>query len=159
MKHTALTCRLHLEDFLHNIRKFDKNWAPGQPRRNIQNVLGRVQWAFGPRAEADNLRKYLILHIGTLKLRMTQHGLGVLDVALKQGSEEQKELKKSIVDSSTNLRGDLRAQALIAQENQSKISTLIRSVNQDVIIPLRAMMGFVTNVQYGWLHLLASLIS
>ena len=110
---------------------------------------GKIKWAFKGRKEAQKLRDYLNVHIGTINMLLVRQGLEMLDVANEQSNENQQALKESIEVSSNELRevrGDLQVQALSVRENKSLTQKLFQLVGGDVVAPVRTLIDAVAKV-------------
>lgn len=151
IKCAALSCRYPLEEFLAEVQKYEKNLGLGLGKSNdkIKNAFRKVQFAFGPRKEANNLRIILNTYIGTINMLLVQQGLETLDVASECMDKNQEELRVRVEESTRELRevkGNSEAQAVAVKENNAMIRKLVSMVSGDLAAPLKALAQMVTNV-------------
>lgn len=145
IKCAALTCRNPIEEFLSKIQKYEKSLGLGKSVYKIRNAGRKVQYALKKKDEANRLRHYLNLHIGTINALMLQISLERLDVA----SEESRETKDRIQSCSRELkevRGNAEAQVLAVSENKSIIYKLLKMVNGEIAAPLKTLSQTVVKV-------------
>jgi hypothetical protein len=55
IKYAALSCRRPLEQFLANIRKYDKSLGVWNERGRLRSAADKVRWAFGQKNEISKL--------------------------------------------------------------------------------------------------------
>lgn len=149
IKYAALTCRYPLEDFLAKIQKYEKSLGVGKSVGRIKHAGRKVQYAFEKKDEADTLRTYLNMHIGTINMLLVRQGLELLDVASEQTDKNQEELRDRIEGSSRELRevrGNVEAQALALRENNSIIQKLFWMVGGELAAPLKSLSQTVAKV-------------
>lgn len=99
--------------------------------------------------EADRLRNYLNIHIGTINMLLVRHGLELLDLSSEQIYKNHQELRDGIEDSSRDLRevrGNVEAQALAFKENNSLIQKLFGMVSGEIAAPLNSLSQTVAKV-------------
>ena len=145
IKCAALTCREPIEQFLTKIQKYEKSLGLGKSGNKIRDVGRKVQYALEKKEEANRLRHYLNLHIGTINALMLQISLVRLDVA----SEESRDTKDRIQSCSRQLKevkGNAEAQVLAVRENKSIIYKLLKMVNGEVVAPLKTLSQTVAKV-------------
>lgn len=149
IKCTALTCRYPLEEFLAKIQKYEKSLGLGGSGGKIKDAGRKIQYAFGKKDEANTLRNYLNVHIGTINMLLVRSGLEMLDVASEQRDKNQEELRDRIEGSSrelTEVRGNVEAQALAIRENNSIIQKLFCMVSGEIAAPLKSLSQTVAKV-------------
>ena len=149
IKCAALICRYPLENFLAKIKKYEKSLGLGKSVGKIKDAGKKVQYAFGKKDEADTLRTYLNMHIGTINMLLVRQGLEMLDVASEQTDKNQEELRDRIEGSSRELRevrGNVEAQALAVRENNSIIQKLFWMVSGELAAPLKSLSQTVAKV-------------
>ncbi len=142
IKCAALTCRYPLEEFLAKIQKYEKSLGLGKSIGKIKDAGRKVQYAFGKKDEADTLRNYLNIHVGTINMLLVRQGLEMLDVASEQTDKNQEELRDRIEGSSRELRevkGNVEAQVLAVKENSSLIQKLFGMVSGEISAPLKSL--------------------
>ncbi len=149
IKCAALTCRYPLEEFLAKIQKYDKNLGLDKSNDKVRTTARKVQYAFTRKSEANTLRSYLNIHIGTINMLLVRQGLEMLDVASEQRDKNQDELRDRIEDSSRELRevrGNTEAQALAVKRNNSMLRKLFQMVSGDLTAPLGSLSQAVAKV-------------
>ena len=142
IKCAALTCRYPLEEFLAKIQKYEKSLGLVNSIGKIKDAGRKVQYAFGKKDEANTLRSYLNIHIGTINMLLLQQGLELLDVASEQTDKNQEGLRDIIEVSSRELRevrGNVEAQTLAVRENKSITQKLFWMVSGEIAAPLRSL--------------------
>lgn len=147
IKCAALTCEDQLKDFLAKIQKYERSLGIGKSVSKIKDAGRKVQYAFGKKDEANTLRNYLNIHIGTINMLLVRQGLQMLEVASEQTDKNKEELKERIEDSSRELRevrGNVEAQSLAVRENNSIIQKLFWMVSGEIAAPLRSLSQTVT---------------
>lgn len=100
MRCLHLQVRVHLEEFLTKIQKYEKSLGLGTSAGKFKDVGRKVQFAFGKKNEAATLRNYLNIHMATIIMLMVQQDLETLDVASEQTDRNQEELRDRIKGSS-----------------------------------------------------------
>ena len=152
IKYAALTCRSPIEQFLAKIQKYEKSLGLGKSVNKIIDAGRKVQYAGEKKDEANKLRRYLNLHIGTINMLMLQHGLERLDIASEQSEQnrrDQEEIKDRIESCSRELKevkGNVEAQVLAVRENKSIIYKLFRMVSGEIAAPLKTLSQTVAKV-------------
>ena len=149
IKCAALTCKIPLEDFLVKIQKYDKHLGVGEPNSKIKTAARKVQFAFKEKNEANALRNYLNIDIGTINMLLLRQGFEMLDLASESMDKNYEELRVKIEDSFRELkevRGNAEAQTLAVKENRSMLRKLLWMVQRDYTIPLRALSQTVAKV-------------
>ena len=148
IKCAALTCKIPLEDFLAKIQKYDKHLG-SEKNDKIKTAARKVQFAFKERNEANALRNYLNIHIGTINMLLLRQGFEMLHIASESMDKNYEELRVRIEDSTRELkevRGNAEAQTLAVKENNSILRKLLWMVNRDYKISLRALSQTVAKV-------------
>ena len=73
VKVAALTCQYRLDDFAEKLKKYEglgrATKANGAEKARLWRL--KLQWGFSMEAEVQNLRAYLIAHVGYLNMRLT----------------------------------------------------------------------------------------
>ena len=103
----------------------------------------------GKKNEADSLRNYLNLHIGTINMLMLQNGLEKLDVTSEQSNKNQDEIKDGFERCSREIKevkGNIEAQVLAVRENKSIIQKLFGMVGGEIAAPLKTLSQTVAKV-------------
>ena len=149
IKCAALTCSYPVEEFLAKIQKYEKSLGLGKSVDKVRDAGRKVQYAFGKKDEANRLRNYLNLHIGTINMLMLQEGLERLDVASEKSEKNQEETKDGIDSCSRELKdvkGNVEAQVLAVRENKSMIQKLFWMVSGEIAAPLKTLSQTVAKV-------------
>ena len=149
IKCAALTCKYPLEQFLAKIQKYEKSLGLGKSVDKVRDTGRKIQYALGKKEEANRLRNYLNLHIGTINMLMLQNGLEKLDVASEQSNKNREETKKGIEGYSRELKevkGSIEAQVLAVRENNSVIQKLFWMVSGEIAAPLKTLSQTVAKV-------------
>lgn len=134
------------------MRKYEKSLGVGNSSGKIKDVGRKFGWAIGKREEANRLRDYLNIHIGTINMLLMQQGLEMLDVAAEQSDKNQEDLLNRLENSSKELRevrGDVQAQILAVKENNFMIRKLFRMVSGEVVAHVKALGEMVSKVWYN----------
>ena len=149
IKCAALTCKYPLEQFLAKIQKYEKSLGLGKSVAKVRDAGRKIQYALGRRDEANMLRNYLNLHIGTINMLMLQEGLERLDVASEKSEKNQEETKDGIKVCSRELKGvkgSVEAQVLAVRENNSILQKLFCMVSGEIAAPLKTLSQTVAKV-------------
>lgn len=115
----------------------------------IKNAVTKVQFGFKEKTEANTLRNYLNIHIGTINMLLIRQGLETLDVVSECIDKNHEELRVRIEDSTKELReirGNAQAQAFAVEENNSMLRKLFWMISGDFTAPLRALSQTVAKV-------------
>lgn len=99
--------------------------------------------------EANRLRHYLNLHIGTINTLMLQNGLERLDVASEQSERNQEETKDRIetcIRELKEVKGNVEAQVLAVRENDSITHKLFGMVSGEIAASLKTLSQTVAKV-------------
>ena len=77
VKVTALTCRYPLEEFEEKLKKYVCLQEPSvmNVRQKAYLWKKKLEWGFSMEEEAQRLRTYLIMHVGSLNMRLIALGL------------------------------------------------------------------------------------
>ncbi|KAI1459628.1 hypothetical protein F4805DRAFT_419707 [Annulohypoxylon moriforme] len=75
IKYTALSCRRPLEEFLTKIRKYDGSLGIQSKPNPIKGVVDKVKFPLAHKDEVQALQAYLNVHINTINILLTEHGL------------------------------------------------------------------------------------
>ena len=114
----------------------------GKSVDKIRDAGRKIRYALGKKDEANRLRHYLNLHIGTINMLMLQNGLERLDVASEQSGRNQEETKDMIESCSRELRavkGNVEAEVLAIRENKSMTQKLFWMVSGEIAAPLKTL--------------------
>ena len=121
----------------------------GKSVDKVRDAGRKIQYALGKKDEANRLRNYLNLHIGTINMLILQNGLEKLDVASEQSNKNQEETRNGIEDCSKELsevKGNVEAQVLAVRENNSMIQRLFGMVSGEIAAPLKTLSQTVAKV-------------
>ena len=149
IKCAALTCRYPLEEFLTKIQKYEKELDSKIVNGKIKTTVRKAQYALTRKKEAETLRSYLNIHIGTVNMLLLRQGLEMLDVAREENDKGQENLRERIEDSAKELRevrGNTEAQAFAVRENNFMLRKLFWMVSGDIAAPLKALSQAVAKV-------------
>jgi hypothetical protein len=149
IKCAALMCRYPLEDFLNNIRKYDKSLGVGSTAGGIKSFGRKLQWGFVTKDEVVRLRDYLSLHIGSINMQLLTVGLETLHAQADESQNHQLEIQRELDQSRTaiaNLGSRILNQSMIAQCTRSAVSALFAMVTVDVVGPLKELVQAVARV-------------
>ena len=131
IKLTALSCRHPLNEFYKKIQKYDKSLSLLQPKRRVWDWKASVQWS-SLDTEVLQLRHYLRLHVGTINMMLTTHGLEVLNTTANQVIANQEALHV--------IRRDVHEQGKQLTANKSLLSQLLGVVMDDIVPQLSRLM-------------------
>lgn len=149
IKCATLTCKYPLEEFLHKIQRYERSLGLGKSVKRIGDIGEKIQYGFRRKDEADRLRNYLNIHIGTINMLLIRQGLELLDLSSDQINKNHQELRDEIEDSSRDLRevrGNVEAQTLTIKENNSLIQKLFWMVSGELSAPLKSLSQTVAKV-------------
>ena len=151
IKCAALTCRYPLESFLAKIRKYEKTLGLGKNGGSLQSVGHRLLWTLGTKEEVNTLQKYLNVHVGAINVMLAAEGLEQLEVASSKADETRAVMEGHMERSSMELksfRGDINAQSIAIQENNSVLRQLFQMVGGEVAAPLQSLAEVVAKILY-----------
>ncbi|KAI1321128.1 hypothetical protein F5Y16DRAFT_73753 [Xylariaceae sp. FL0255] len=142
VKFTALSCRRPLETFLARIKKFERSLGPWAKEGGIRSAVDKVKFALRHEDEIQKFQSYLHIHIHTINLLLTEHGLAELDLhkheILDKIDASQSALAK-IRDSSTS-------QTETVLRTESLTNRLLAMIEGDVVSPLSSLQSVVSQV-------------
>ena len=79
IKVAALMCKYPLDDFSAKLKKFERLGADsGNPRSRLETMkhwTKKLQWGFCMKEEMEKLRIYMVVHVGSLNMRLITQGL------------------------------------------------------------------------------------
>lgn len=100
----ALSCRRPLEDFLRNIRKYEESLGSRSIRTSPRTQLDKIRFRFGQNDEIRKLQNYLNVHIGTINILLTEHGLETMMLASEESELERLQIRQRLDDTQQILR-------------------------------------------------------
>lgn len=79
IKVAALMCQYPLDDFCAKLKKFDGlGFTAGKTRSRLETMklwTRKLQWGFCMKEEVEKLRTYIVVHVGSLNMRLITQGL------------------------------------------------------------------------------------
>ncbi len=79
IKVAALMCQYPLDEFSAKLKKFERlgfNGGKTHSRLEIMKIWTRkLQWGFCMKEEVEKLRTYIVVHVGSLNMRLITQGL------------------------------------------------------------------------------------
>jgi hypothetical protein len=75
IKVAALNCQFVLRNFLEKLKEYEKSLAYGKTRGLVVDSTKKVKYELAMQTEVQNLRAYLMMHTGSLNLRLSTEGL------------------------------------------------------------------------------------
>ncbi len=79
IKVAALMCQYALDDFSAKLKKFERlGFTGGKTRSNLETMkiwTRKLQWGFCMKEEVEKLRTYIVVHVGSLNMRLITQGL------------------------------------------------------------------------------------
>ena len=79
IKVAALLCQYPLDEFAARLRKFERlGIAGGKTRSRLETMklwTRKLQWGFCMKEEVEKLRTYIVVHVGSLNMRLITQGL------------------------------------------------------------------------------------
>jgi hypothetical protein len=75
IKVAALNCRYILRDFLTKLETYEKSLAAGKTRGWAVDSTKKIKYELAMKAEVQNLRTYLMMHMSSLNMRLLTEGL------------------------------------------------------------------------------------
>ena len=79
IKVAALMCQYPLDEFSAKLKKFERlGIAEGKTRSRLDTVklwTRKLQWGFSMNEEVEKLRTYIVVHVGSLNMRLITQGL------------------------------------------------------------------------------------
>ena len=127
ISYAALSCRRPLENFLHEIKPFEKclgSWSTGS---GLKIAADKLKWSFGKKDRVAKLRSYLGIHIGTINILMAEHGLALLDMNHDQINSEQVLVREKLDFAQTvvqKIEGNMVAQQVAIKSSESMLTRL-----------------------------------
>ena len=145
-------CQYPLDEFAGRLRKFDSlitGNAGYVPKMDKVKMWGKkLRWGFCMEEEVVKLRAYLVVHVGSLNMRLITQGLWVADRRLKfvilrypdrmstsfvteQNQIIHEDLETRFVRSdlaTVSMQHDLQANGSLAQSNNSLLRKLYRLI-------------------------------
>ncbi|KFY91374.1 hypothetical protein V498_05511 [Pseudogymnoascus sp. VKM F-4517 (FW-2822)] len=150
IKYTALSCRLPLEQFLGKIQKYDRALGIWAGEANpVKNTADKLRWAFREKDEINKLQSYLNIHIGTINILLAEHGLERMNLASEKGELHQLHIRERLENTNSimeRIKDSVIAQAIVAQNNTSMLTTLFRMVSGELHSSLKSLGEMVAKV-------------
>lgn len=149
IKCIALICRYPLVEFQNKVQKYDKSLGLGKSVGKVKHAGKKIQYAFSTKQEAVTLRTYLNMHTGVINMLLTEHALELLGVASEQRSKNHELLMDRIEASSRVLgevKGNVEIQAVAIKDNASLLQTLLCTISDEIVAPIRSLSQTVTNI-------------
>ena len=131
IKLAALSCRHPLTEFYKKIQKYDTRLSLRQSKRRVWDWKASVQWS-SLDTEVLQLRHYLSLHVGTINMMLTTHGLEVLNTTVNQVIANQEALQV--------ITRDVQEQGQRLTADKSLLSQLLSVVVDDIVPQLSRLM-------------------
>ena len=79
IKVAAMMCQYPLDDFSAKLKKFERlEFNGGKKRSNLEIMrvwTRKLQWGFCMKEEVEKLRTYILVHVGSLNMRLITQGL------------------------------------------------------------------------------------
>lgn len=132
IKFAALSCRQPLEDFLKKVRKYGRSLDIQAKGGAFKATGDKLRWAFGKKDEIQKLQNYLNLHVGTINMLLTEHGLASMTVAAEKAEVDNLQIRERLDQAHGLIRcikGNVVAQKLIVQNTLTMLSRLCETIN------------------------------
>jgi hypothetical protein len=150
IKYAALSCRRPLEDFLGKIRKFEHSLGPWTKEGAIRSTVDKIRFAFGPKDDIQRFYSYLHVHVETINILLSEHGLAKLDALSTKADLYKNELLDKIDTSHSDLakvKYNTSIQTTSMLRTESLLSRLFAVVNGDIASSLASLESMVSE---GW---------
>jgi hypothetical protein len=151
IKYAALSCRRPLEQFLANIKKYDKSLGTWSQPGSLRSAADKVRWAFGQKNEIIKLQSYLNIHVGTINILLAEYGLEMINISSEKNEANQLHVRERL--ESTHqviqwIRNSVSAQGFAIQTTSSMLSKLLEMVSGEVLTSLKSFGEMVSKVWY-----------
>jgi hypothetical protein len=149
IKCAALSCRYPLEAFLAKIRKYEASLGPWSRSHTGKTVTDKLRWTFGEKDDVQRLQTYLNVHIGTINILLTEHGLERMDIREEQAEKDALHVRQQLDSANTALRDAAKnsaTQAVILNAMHSMLGNLCRVVCGEVKATLQQVSQVVNKV-------------
>lgn len=149
IKYAALSCRRPLEQFLDKIKKYDNGLGVWSKSGTIRSTADKLKWAYTQKDEIKKLQIYLNVHVGTINILLTEHGLERMDIASERSEKDQLQVLDRLEDTRkvierVNQSAEAQAQA-VAVAN-AMLGKLFQFVSGEVMTSLKSLAGMVSKV-------------
>jgi hypothetical protein len=151
IKYTALSCRRPLEEFLAEIRGYDKSLGLWAKERAVKGTVDKLRWTFQPHHRIASLQACLEIHVGAINIMLAKHSLEKLDRISSSIEgydlhiQERLEDTRVIVD---GFKDTIKAQALAVQSNSSILTKLYQIVSGELSASWTSLLNMVAKVWY-----------
>ncbi|KAI1751045.1 hypothetical protein F4782DRAFT_506568 [Xylaria castorea] len=146
VKYTALSCRRPLENFLGKIRKYEQSLGPWAKEGPIRSTVDKIRFTFGQKDDIQKFQSYLHIHIETINLLLSEHGLGKIDSLSSKADSHKTEILHKIDAGHgilTKLQDNVPLQTGSVLRTESLLNRLFAIVNGDVASSLASLESMV----------------
>jgi hypothetical protein len=113
----------------------------GRPKVG-KTATDKLQWTFGEKDDIKQLQTYLNIHIGTINMMLTEHGLEQMDLQGRKAEENALQIRHDLDKTHERLvdiQADLTGQAVVLRTMHSMLGNLCGMVCGELKTTLQQM--------------------
>jgi hypothetical protein len=113
----------------------------GRPKVG-KTATDKLQWTFGEKDDIKQLQTYLNIHIGTINMMLTEHGLEQMDLQGRKAEENALQIRHDLDKTHERLvdiQADLTGQAVVLRTMHSMLGNLCGMVRGELKTTLQQM--------------------
>jgi hypothetical protein len=137
-----LSCRIPLEDFLAKVKKYEKSLGPWSRPQIVQAVTDKLGWTLRRKEDINRMQTYLNMHIGTINILLTEHGLERMALNDKKAEERAVQTQRQLHNAHSliaDIAQDLPAQAHAIRNMNTMLGGLYHLVCGEIRISLHEL--------------------
>jgi hypothetical protein len=96
IKYAAISCRLPLEQFLTKMKRYESSLGIWGRSTGFKITIARFRWALNEKENIQRLQSYLHVHVGTINVLLTEHGLERMNIASEQAEMRHQRVRAQL---------------------------------------------------------------
>lgn len=151
IKYAALSCRRPLEDFLESMKRYEDTLGINSRGRSswVKSSADKVRWSLGKKEEIAKLQGYLITHMHNVNILLAAHGLETMSGISDRMNDLNLRVRDTLKDVGSavdRIEGDVGAQRVIVEANESKLNAFYQMVSGELLTRLKLVMSMISGI-------------
>jgi hypothetical protein len=131
-----------LEEFFTKMKKYNKSLGTASTRGSWRSAPDKVMWRLNVKDETRKLQSYLNIHIGTINMLLSEHGLERMPMVAEKSQNNQMQLHER-VESIHGLLEDVveivRSQASTILSSNSMLGSIVQTIIGELVGSLKLL--------------------
>jgi hypothetical protein len=142
IKCAALSCRYPLEHFLAKMRKYEASLGPWCQSKVCKTATDKLRWTFGEKHEIRQIQTHLNIHIGTINMMLTEHGLERMDLQERRSEANALQIRHDLEKTHRRLgdiQKDFTGQVVVLRTMHTMLGNLCSMISREMKTTLKQL--------------------